>query len=104
VKLRACGRVGSAVLAVVLSRGAVGVPRCEVSEGSLACEDLVAEVEEVRGGADGSGDDTAVGVLRVGLLVVVVVGPLPGAVVVGPPLPVAPPPSRPHHRCHECGS
>ena len=49
--------------------GAVGVARGEVGEVGLASEDLVAEVEEARGGvgAGGGGDDAAVGVLPGGL-------------------------------------
>jgi len=49
--------------------GAVGVARGEVGEVGLAGEDLVAEVEEARGGvgAGGGGDDAAVGVLPGGL-------------------------------------
>jgi hypothetical protein len=41
--------VGRTEVAAALSGGAVGVARCEVGEGSLAGEDLVAEVEEARG-------------------------------------------------------
>jgi hypothetical protein len=58
--------VGRTEVAAALSGGAVGVARCEVGEGSLAGEDLVAEVEEARG-AGGGGDDAAVGVLPGGL-------------------------------------
>lgn len=49
--------------------GAVGVARGEIGEVGLAGEDLVAEVEEARGGvgARGGGDDAAVGVLPGGL-------------------------------------
>jgi hypothetical protein len=64
--------VGRTEVAAALSGGAVGVARCEVGEGSLAGEDLVAEVEEARG-AGGGGDDAAVGVLPG--------GPAAGAVV-----------------------
>jgi hypothetical protein len=45
------------------------VERCEISKGSLAGDDLVAELEEVHDDMDGGGDDATVKIFLGGLAV-----------------------------------